>query len=342
MENQSKIFSSKLISYAVQRDVSADQLMLASNITLKELTDLKTPLSDKQIDDLWLNAISMTKDSIFGLHLGESLQLQALGIVGEIIKTSKTVGEALTNAAPFVHVITSSVELSILKDDDHFSIVFIPLNPLWYEHIVDIQIVDLLMVLVVHELNGLLFKKLYPRSVSFARPLENIEEYERVLRCQPQDNAKMNQISFDIAYWDEKIITTNHEHQKLLLSQSHLWQNNDTARKLFKDKVYNYIRANSYLKMVTLDDLAGNFNLSTRTLQRKLKNEEINFQQLADEARKNLAIMYLKNDSFQITEISGMLGYNEVSAFIRAFKRWTGLSPASYQKNLSKLAIEPG
>ncbi|MBT2622275.1 AraC family transcriptional regulator [Chryseobacterium sp. ISL-6] len=334
MEDQSKNFCSKLISYTVQRDISADQLLLSSNITLKELTNSKEPLSPKQIDDLWINAVTMTKDNMFGLHLGESLQLQALGIVGEIIKTSKTVGEALMNATPLTRLITTSVELSIFKDDHHFSIAFIPLNPSWHKNIVDIQIVDLLMVLVIHELNGLLFKKLYPSSVSFARPLENPDEYERVLRCKPQDNAKINQISFDLSYWDERIITANHEHQKLLLSQSGIWQNNVITEPLFKDRVYNYIRANSYLKMITLEDLAGNFNLSTRTLQRKLKIEEINFQQLADEARKNLALMYLKNDSFQVTEISIMLGYNELSAFIRAFKRWTGMSPAHYQKTL--------
>lgn len=340
MEDQSKNFCSKLIGYAVQRDISADRLLLASNISLKELTDSKTPLNAKQIEDLWLNAVSTTKDNRFGLHFGESLQLQALGIVGEIIKTSKTVGEALTNAAPLTRLITTSVELSIFKDDRYFSIAFIPLNPSWHKNIVDIQIVDLLMVLVIHELNGLLFKKLYPSSVSFARSLENPEEYERVLRCKPQENAKTNQITFDIRYWNERIITANHEHQKLLLSQSGLWQSNHIPQRLFKDRVYNYISANSYLKMVTLEDLASNFNLSPRTLQRKLKTEEINFQQLADEARKNLALMYIKNKSFQISEISTMLGYNELSAFIRAFKRWMGMSPANYQKTFSQSVAE--
>ncbi|MBK1897043.1 AraC family transcriptional regulator [Chryseobacterium paridis] len=340
MENPSKNFVLQLIGYAVQRDFSADELMSASNITIKELTNLKTSLSQQQIDDVWRNAVSITTDTMFGLHLGESLQLQALGVVGEMIKTSKTVGEALTNAASLTHMITTLFELSIFKDDDHFSIAFIPLNASWHKNIVDTQILDFLMVMVVHELNGMLFKKLYPRSVSFARPLEYPQEYERVLRCKPEDNAKINQISFDIAYWDERIITANHEHQKLLLNESGTWKSKETAGQLFKDRVYNYIRANSYLKMVTLEDLAGNFNISTRTLQRKLKNEEINFQQLADEARKNLALMYLRNNSFQITEISGMLGYNEVSAFIRAFKRWTGHSPATYQKKLNNPEIE--
>ncbi|WP_029275971.1 helix-turn-helix domain-containing protein [Pedobacter borealis] len=98
-----------------------------------------------------------------------------------------------------------------------------------------------------------------------------------------------------------------------------------------KKRIYNYIWSNSYLKMVTLEDIACNFNPSPHTLQRKLKSEEINFQQLTDEARKNLALMYLKDDSLQIKEISTTLGYNEVSAF----KRWTGTAPTGYQKKMS-------
>jgi AraC-like DNA-binding protein len=334
MEDQIKNFISKLIGYAVQRDISAEKLLRASNITIDELTALKNPLTAKQIDDVWFNAVSMTRDNLFGLHFGESLQLQALGIVGEIIKTSRTVGEAVTNAAPLAHIISASVELRIFRDDNHFSITFVPANRDWNQDTTEIQTVDLLMVLVIHELDGLLFKKLYPNSVSFARSLDNLEEYERVLRCRPEINTKTTQISFDIAYWDERIIRSKHEHQQVLLLEEGLWQNTHASDRELKKRIYNYIRSNSYLKMVTLEDIACNFNLSPRTLQRKLKSEEINFQQLADEARKNLALMYLKDDSLQIKEISTMLGYNEVSAFIRAFKRWTGTAPTDYQKKM--------
>ncbi|NII83737.1 MULTISPECIES: helix-turn-helix transcriptional regulator [unclassified Pedobacter] len=337
MEDQVKNFVLRLIGYAVQRDISAEKLLRASNITLDELTVLKKPLTAKQIDDVWFNAVAISRDNLFGLHLGESLQIQALGIVGEIIKTSRTVGEALTNAAPLAHIISASIELSIFRDDHHFSITFVPASGDWAQHTAEIQAVDLLMVLVIHELDGLLFKKLYPSSVSFARLLDNPGEYERVLRCRPEENAKTTQISFDIAYWDERIIRSKHEHQQVLLLEEGLWQNTHVTDRALKKRIYNYIRSNSYLKMVTLEDIACNFNLSPRTLQRKLKNEEINFQQLADEARKNLALMYLKDDSLQIKEIATMLGYNEVSAFIRAFKRWTGTAPAHFQKKMHLL-----
>ncbi|MBB6237520.1 AraC-like DNA-binding protein [Pedobacter sp. AK013] len=337
MEDQVKNFILRLIGYAVQRDIPAEKLLRVSNITLDELTVSKNPLTAKQIDDVWFNAVAISRDNLFGLHLGESLQIQALGIVGEIIKTSRTVGEAVTNAAPLAHIISASIALRIFRDDHHFSVTFVPASRDWAQHTAEIQAVDLLMVLVIHELDGLLFKKLSPSSVSFARSLDKPEEYERVLRCRPEANAKTTQISFDIAYWDERIIRSKHEHQQVLLLEEGLWQNKHVSDRALKRRIYNYIRSNSYLKMVTLEDIAGNFNLSPRTLQRKLKNEAINFQQLADEARKNLALMYLKDDSLQIKEISTMLGYNEVSAFIRAFKRWTGTAPTDFQKKMHHL-----
>lgn len=86
--------------------------------------------------------------------------------------------------------------------------------------------------------------------------------------------------------------------------------------------------ANAYLGILSLDDVAANFNVSTRSLQRKLKEENVTFQELADAVRKALAVEYVKKGDHPIKEISHMLGYNELSAFSRAFKRWTGKTPS--------------
>jgi len=69
-------------------------------------------------------------------------------------------------------------------------------------------------------------------------------------------------------------------------------------------------------------------------MQRKLKEEGINFQQVADEVRKSLAINYLKAGEYPVKQVSYMLGYNELSAFTRTFKRWTGITPGTYMKSI--------
>ena len=322
-----------LLAYAAQRDLSPETLCHLSNISMTQLQNDKQPLSSKQVGDLWLNAIHLSKDMLFGLHFGESLQLSALGIVGEIIKSSETVGDALTIAASLTHLITTAFNLEVNQNDDFFSVAFIPTTPDWQSSTQSVQTLDLLMVFVVHELDGLMMKKISPRAVSYGRAIDNLAEYERVMRCKPVMNTATNTITFDKSYWNEKIITANYELQQILLQKVSPLNNTLAEKQTLKNRIHNYLMANSYLGIVSLEDIAANFNISARTLQRKLKEEGISFQQVADEVRKSLAVNYLKAGSYPVKEISYMLGYNELSAFTRTFKRWTGITPAIYQKN---------
>lgn len=333
MEDQLKKLMMALLAYAAQRDLSPETLCRLSNITISELQDNSKPFTSKQVADLWLNTIHLSKDNLFGLHFGESLQLSALGIVGEIIKSSDTVGNALAIAASLTHLITDAFKLDVQQLDDAFSVEFIPASADWRNVTTTIQTLDLLMVFVIHELDGLMLKKISPLRVSYARPIDNMAEYERVMRCKPQMNADSNIITFDKKYWNEPIITANYELQNILRQKVTSVKAQLPEKQTLKNRIYSYLLANSYLGIVSLEDIASNFNVSSRTVQRKLKEEGINFQQLADEARKSLAINYLKSGSYPVKEISYMLGYNELSAFTRTFKRWTGITPALYQKS---------
>ncbi|MBB6499940.1 AraC family transcriptional regulator [Pedobacter cryoconitis] len=334
MEDQLKKLVLGLIGYAVQRDIPADTLCRLSNITMDGLLDDSSPLSQKQLSDLWLNVIHLSKDQLFGLHFGESLQLSALGIVGEIIKTSETVGQALTVAASLTHLITTAFKLEVQQRQQDFIVRFVPLLTDWEESVSAVQTLDLLMVFVIHELDGLMLKKIKPLAVSYTATIADMDEFERVMRCCPETSVVENAIVFDLSYWNEQIITANYELQHILLQKITPKLDMPALEKqTLHSRITNYLLANSYLGIVSLEDIASNFNVSARTLQRKLKEEGINFQQLADDVRKTLAINYLKEGTYPVKEISYLLGYNELSAFTRTFKRWTGITPGSYQKN---------
>jgi hypothetical protein len=219
MKDQLKKLVLSLLAYAVQRDVPAVTLCRLSNITLEELQDDSQPLSSKQVGDLWLNVIHLSKDSSFGLHFGESLQLSALGIVGELIKTSETVGGALTVAASLTHLITAAFKLEVVKYEHSFTVQFIPLLPDWENSVAAKQTLDLLMVFVIHELDGLLLKKIKPLSVTYSGVITDLDEYTRIMRCVPAMSSAENAIVFDMSYWDEKIITANYELQHILLQK---------------------------------------------------------------------------------------------------------------------------
>ena len=77
----------------------------------------------------------------------------------------------------------------------------------------------------------------------------------------------------------------------------------------------------------SIQDVAQSLHVSTRTLQRRLKGEDTNFQKLLNESREGLARHYLKNSSLSGAEISFLLGFDEPNSFFRAFHAWTGETP---------------
>ncbi len=81
-----------------------------------------------------------------------------------------------------------------------------------------------------------------------------------------------------------------------------------------------------------IEHVASALNLSKRTLQRRLQQQNINFAQLRDQVRFHHAISYLVDQTHSIDRISSILDFSDRTSFTNAFKRWTGLSPSTFRK----------
>ena len=79
---------------------------------------------------------------------------------------------------------------------------------------------------------------------------------------------------------------------------------------------------------VVVDDVARSLGMSKRTLARRLSDEGLNFTEVLQQLRRDLAVRYLDDPKLHISKIAWLLGFNEVSAFTHAFKRWTGKTPS--------------
>jgi len=317
-----------ILAYATQRDVDTNELCKQAGVRLSDLKKQdKGGLTGQQLHDLWVNAGRLTGDNLFGLHMGESMRPAALGIVGNIVQSSATVGEALTHAAALTHLVTTDCHMEIVRDKNAFSVL---LQPAVEDSYALRQLIGMLMVMVVHELDGLLLEKIIPQAIYMPYKPEDIHEYTRVLRCAPVKRANRYELKFPGRYWDTSILTANYELQSLLLQKVSRLPQPKAGTQTLHIRIYNYLLANSYLGVVSLNDIAANFNMSSRSLQRRLKEEQTSFQDIADEVRHALAKYYIASGNYALKDISWMLGYNELSAFTRAFKRWTGQSPQAY------------
>ena len=80
--------------------------------------------------------------------------------------------------------------------------------------------------------------------------------------------------------------------------------------------------------------VASALRMSTRTLQRRLQDENTSFQQLLDETRRELAMQFLRQKRMTLLEIAYLLGFADPSNFFRAFKRWFGMPPGQFREQL--------
>jgi AraC-like DNA-binding protein len=338
MQDYQKQFIRALLAYGAQREVDPEQVCKHSGLDYKSLNrDTKAAITAQQVEQLWKNLSHLSNDSLLGLHFGESMQLAALGVVGQIIQTSNTVGEALTNAGALIGLITDLFSLQLEHDRKSFIIRLIADQkkkenfPFTYRHMA-----DYLMVFIVHELDGLLLQRIQPWSVQFPYPVSEQYEYARVFRCPVQQKKAGFSIELSNTYLSQSIISANYELQNQLLQRVNLLLKDAKEEGSLQTRIFNYLLTNSYLYAMSLEAVASNFNVSPRTLQRKLKEEGVSFLQIVDEVRQKLAIQYLASGNYLIKDVAYILGYNEQSAFIRAFKRWTGKTPVAYLDQIKR------
>jgi AraC-like DNA-binding protein len=90
----------------------------------------------------------------------------------------------------------------------------------------------------------------------------------------------------------------------------------------------------------TLEDVAREFHVAPTTLRRRLDAEGTSYQGIKDELRRDAAVHHLCGTRLSVAEIAATLGFQETSAFHRAFKRWSGVQPGEYRRR--QAALGPG
>ncbi|MNL65735.1 HTH-type transcriptional regulator VirS [compost metagenome] len=98
-------------------------------------------------------------------------------------------------------------------------------------------------------------------------------------------------------------------------------------------QIRRHLRGLSPDKWPERDDLALVLRMSNSTLQRRLQAEGTHYQNLKDDLRRDMAIDLLSRGDMTVTDVAAETGFQETSAFHRAFKKWTGVNPGAYRRD---------
>jgi AraC-like DNA-binding protein len=148
-----------------------------------------------------------------------------------------------------------------------------------------------------------------------------------------QYDAPTTLVSFDKKFLDMKIAQSTttisgflRESPASLLVK---YRNDDSI----SAQIRRHLRGLSPDKWPERDDLALVLRMSNSTLQRRLQAEGTHYQNLKDDLRRDMAIDLLSRGDMTVTDVAAETGFQETSAFHRAFKKWTGVNPGAYRRD---------
>jgi AraC-like DNA-binding protein len=170
-----------------------------------------------------------------------------------------------------------------------------------------------------------------PEEVHFEHPRPPLwREHERVFKARIRFSQPTNAVVFRKNRLDRPM---PHGDLKLLdiLCASMIELGRRHAAVTFVDRAIAEIRARLPDGNPYLDDISASLGIARWTLQRRLIQENLTFSELVALTRKELALKYIAQRYIPISEIATLLGYSETSAFTRAFKAWTGMSPNQHR-----------
>jgi AraC-like DNA-binding protein len=154
---------------------------------------------------------------------------------------------------------------------------------------------------------------------------------ERHFGCSIRFGAARNAIVFRLSDRALPFVTRNAELLAMLAPQLDEELKQHKGQDTFPERVRATIQRKLAGHRPKIQDIAREFHLSARTLQRRLQDEGYSFQQVLEQARHQLARHYLNNSMLELNEAAYLLGYEDSNSFVRAFRTWEGIPPAHWR-----------
>jgi len=283
-------------------------------------------------DLLARDAAAHIPDPAFGLLAARCWHPSNLGAVGYAWLTSSTLRTGLGRLVRYWRVLGEASSTRLEESAAGLTIVLARPAPDPVSSAVTMDFTTSLLVDMCRMNAG---SSLRPVAVSLRRVRpKGSEAHRRYFGCAVHFAAEEDSITFARRDVDRPLPTANRQlaatlDQILTEQLAHLDKNDLVAR--CQAQLLEQLCSGE----VSEDVMAEQLHMSRRTLQRKLAEADLTYQKLVDDTRRDLAMRHLEDPRHSITDVTFLLGFSQQSAFTRAFRRWTGMSPGEYRAQRS-------
>lgn len=334
-----------VIAVAAAHGVAPPQLLPRLGIEPQQLMNPDGRVPAAQAVRAWTVAAQLCGDPTFGLSAVQHLGPDSAGGLGWAMHASATFGAALTRLGHFLRLMNQYLTVRLFEEGTRARLRLEPdheISPEDLRHPFECLLASVLKAGL--RASG---QPITPLAVTFRHaapgpagaPLP--EAYQRAFALTPRFGQPHSELILPRAVLarphlapDPALLAITERHVRRLLEEL-------PARESFAGQVRRVLAEELRHGEPSVGAVARRLRISQRTLQRRLRQEQTTVADLLEELRHQLALRHLREAKESIAEISFLLGYAEVRAFHRAFKRWTGDTPGTFREQLQRAAPPP-
>jgi len=188
-----------------------------------------------------------------------------------------------------------------------------------------------MMAGIINEVTG---KEIHPAYVSFKHTVTDTKPFTDYFKCSVDFGQEENVLQYKNSDINIPTIKADKSIHQFLVDRMNEEQKGIHAKTdQMIAEIHKHIEDSLPSGIPSIIQVAGNLNMSARTLKRRLAEKNLTFRVLVQKIQHEVSTDLLKNSTRTIGEIAFQTGFSEQSAFNRAFKRWTDQSPLDYRKN---------
>ena len=314
--------------------LDTEAMLRAVGIRRQTLEDPDARLDGSKAGALWTKAYELSRDPVLSLHAAEACPLGAYKVIDYMAFNAATVGEAFRCAARYFPLINTAIRLPIDESRDPISFDVVSesgpagVSRAYAEYCLAA------FLLHVRAATGVGFPL---RRITFVhRAPPDIAEHERIFGCPVRFGAEHNRMDIDRRVWQTPTTRANPGVLQVLAEHADLLLQKLPRRPDLVERTRRAIGERLRGGASSIESVARELSTSARSLQRHLRELGYSYNALADEVRTATARLYLEQPDIAIAEVAYLLGYADQSTFNRAYKRWTGSTPAQSRRGGKK------
>lgn len=283
---------------------------------------------------LFEESARLTRNSNFGLWFGNSFKPRDLGLVGYAALSAPTLGVALDTLADLFPLHQQSSSVGLAKSPDGLVRLEYRINaPQIIDRRQDAELSLGMRLNLIREAMG---PNWAPDEVHFEHPQpEGWREHERAFGAPVFFSQPTNALVFRPQVLKHSMPGTDPQLMWAMRLCLETISERNRVRFTVTDRVQTAVRAKLPEGFPPLEAIAAELHLSPGTIQRELRYDGLSYATLVENTRRDLAISYVRQHHLSFSEIAFLVGYSELSAFSRAVRRWTGLSPRAFRAQVS-------